>query len=296
MLSTDGMHFSETAEWILRAEVIAFIRGAGGVRTAAMGHTMLVGCVKHPLPRSLGGGLGYLLRVSGGGVRSFSAGTRRSGTKREDKMIKFKGIIFDLDGVICSTDRYHYQAWKRAVAPLGVEFNERINNRLRGVSRRESLQIILERYAGTLSERERKEICETKNAYYRELLADMSEKDLSGEVSDTLIRLKGSGVKIAVGSSSKNTKLILGKLGILGLFDAIADGNDIVRSKPDPEVFLKAAEKLGESPRDCAVVEDAVSGIEAAKAGGFYAIAISDATRSPLADRTLRTLSDLLEE
>lgn len=209
-------------------------------------------------------------------------------------MIEFKSIIFDLDGVICFTDKYHYWAWKKAVAYLNVDFNEEINNRLRGVSRMDSLNIILENYHGEVSEEEKERICETKNDMYREMLEDMSMKDLSKDVLDTLVQLKGYGVKIAIGSSSKNTKLILSKLGIIDLFDAIADGNDIVKSKPDPEVFLKAAEKIGEQPDNCAVVEDAISGIEAAKAGGFYAIAISDATKSPLADRTIKKLSDIL--
>ena len=210
-------------------------------------------------------------------------------------MIEFKSIIFDLDGVICFTDKYHYWAWKKAVAYLNVDFNEEINNRLRGVSRMDSLNIILENYHGEVSEEEKERICETKNDMYREMLEDMSMKDLSKDVLDTLVQLKGYGVKIAIGSSSKNTKLILSKLGIIDLFDAIADGNDIVKSKPDPEVFLKAAEKLGEKPCACAVVEDAVSGIEAAKAGGFYAIAISDATKSPKADRAINKLADILK-
>lgn len=209
-------------------------------------------------------------------------------------MIRFNGVIFDLDGVICFTDKYHYKAWKKAVEPLGVEFNEKINNRLRGVSRMDSLNIILENYNGYLTEEEKEGICRFKNDLYREMLEDMSFKDLSKEVLDALATLKGCGVKIAIGSSSKNTKLILNKLGIINIFDAIADGNDIVKSKPDPEVFLKAAQKLGEKPCDCAVVEDAVSGIEAAKAGGFYAIAISDAAKSPLADKTIDKLSDLI--
>ncbi|MGN1104373.1 MAG: beta-phosphoglucomutase [Candidatus Coproplasma sp.] len=209
-------------------------------------------------------------------------------------MIRYNNVIFDLDGVICSTDKFHYLAWKRAVEPLGVEFNEGINNRLRGVSRMESLNIILERYDGRLPEEEKVKLCEYKNNLYREMLSTMSMKDLSKDVLDTLVGLKGCGKKIAIGSSSKNTKLILEKLGIIDLFDAIADGNDIVRSKPDPEVFLKAAQMLGEGPSDCAVVEDAESGIQAAAAGGFYAIAISDARKSPLADLKINKLSDLL--
>lgn len=126
------------------------------------------------------------------------------------------------------------------------------------------------------------------------MLKDMSEKDLPKDVSDTLYGLKTCGKKIAIGSSSKNAKLILEKLGIIDVFDAIADGNDIIKSKPDPEVFLKAAEKLGESPSNCAVVEDSMSGIIAAKAGGFYAVAISDAKKSPIADLRIEKLSNIL--
>ncbi|MGN0807481.1 MAG: beta-phosphoglucomutase [Candidatus Coproplasma sp.] len=210
-------------------------------------------------------------------------------------MIKFNNVIFDLDGVICSTDKFHYLAWKRAVEPLGVEFNESVNNRLRGVSRMDSLNIILKKYDGQISQTEKVKLCEYKNNLYREMLSTLSMKDLSKDVLDTLVGLKGCGKKIAIGSSSKNTKLILEKLGIIELFDAIADGNDILKSKPDPEVFLKAAEMLGEKSCDCAVVEDAESGIQAAVAGGFYAIAISDARKSPLADMKINKLSDLLK-
>lgn len=209
-------------------------------------------------------------------------------------MIDFKCVIFDLDGVICFTDKYHYLEWKKAVEHLDVEFNEMINNRLRGVSRMDSLNIILENYQGEISKEEKEHICEIKNDMYRKMLENMSMKDLSKDVLDTLVQLKGFGIKIGIGSSSKNTKIILSKLGIIDLFDAIADGNDIVNSKPDPEVFLKTAQKLGEKPCNCAVVEDAVSGIEAAKAGGFYAVAISDAAKSSLADRVINKLSDIL--
>jgi beta-phosphoglucomutase len=210
-------------------------------------------------------------------------------------MINVEGIIFDLDGVICSTDKYHYQAWKQAVKPLHIKFDETINNRLRGVSRMDSLNIILENYEGTLTEEHKQTICDFKNSLYREMLADLSLKDLSPDVFNTLMEVKAYGIKIAIGSSSKNTKLILEKLGIVDLFDAITDGNEITNSKPNPEVFLKAAAKLHLSPSECAVVEDAISGIEAAKRGGFYAIAISDATKSPLADMKISKLSDLLK-
>lgn len=209
--------------------------------------------------------------------------------------MKLKGIIFDLDGVICFTDKYHYQAWKQAVEPLNVQFDEAINNRLRGVSRMDSLNIILENFQGHITEEEKQALCEKKNNIYKELLCNLSMKDLSKDVLYTLFNLKGLGVKIAIGSSSKNTKHILTNLGIIDMFDAIADGNDITYSKPNPEVFLKAAEKLKLNPDECAVVEDAFAGIEAAKSGGFLAIAIGDAIKCDLADKKIQNLSDILE-
>lgn len=209
-------------------------------------------------------------------------------------MCKMKGIIFDLDGVLCSTDIYHYRAWKEAVAPLGINVDESINNKLRGVSREQSLEIILKEAGVALTDKQKREICDKKNAIYVGLLSNLSIADLSENVLNTLLGLKACGIKIAVGSSSKNTRIILSALGISDLFDAVADGNEITKSKPDPEVFLKAAKKLNLSPSDCAVVEDAVSGIEAAKRGGFYAIAISDACNCPLADKRIKVLSDIL--
>lgn len=209
--------------------------------------------------------------------------------------MKLKGVIFDLDGVICFTDKFHYEAWKQTVEPLGIPFDETINNRLRGVSRMDSLNIILENFDGRLTEEEKVALCEKKNDIYKNLLSDLSSRDVSKDVLDTLFHLKGMGVKIAIGSSSRNTKYILHNLGIMNLFDAVVDGNDITRSKPNPEVFLKAAEKLTLNPDDCAVVEDAVAGIEAAKTGGFLAIAIGDATKSDLADIKISNVFKILQ-
>ena len=157
--------------------------------------------------------------------------------------MKYQAVIFDLDGVICSTDEYHYQAWKQMADSMGIYFDRTINNRLRGVSRMESLEIILERYDGpALSEARKVELATMKNDLYRESLHQLSPADLSAEVKDTLDALRAAGLKLAIGSSSKNTKFILGQLGLGSYFDAISDGNNITRSKPDPEVFLKAAE------------------------------------------------------
>lgn len=204
-------------------------------------------------------------------------------------------IIFDLDGVLVFTDKFHYKAWKKLADSIGVYFDEEINNRLRGVSRMDSLDIILERYEGeTMSSERKKELAETKNAYYRELLATLTEDDVSIEVRDTLAELKKKGIRIAIGSSSKNAKFIIEQVGLTGVFDAISDGTNITHSKPDPEVFLKAAEFLGENPSTCMVVEDAEAGIDAAIAGGMYSAAIGDAVGCNKADYTLNSISDVL--
>ena len=153
-----------------------------------------------------------------------------------------KAVIFDLDGVICFTDKYHYIAWKKLADKEGIYFDETINNRLRGVSRMDSLDIILEKATKKYSQAEKEDMAAEKNATYVELLKEMSPSDLSDEVRGTLNELRNRGYKLAIGSSSKNTKMILGQLGLGDFFDAISDGTNITKSKPDPEVFLKAAE------------------------------------------------------
>lgn len=207
-----------------------------------------------------------------------------------------KGIIFDLDGVIVFTDRFHYQAWKAIADEQGIYFDEDINNRLRGVGRMESLDIILERYEGIpLSRAQKEALAAKKNDIYRELLKQMTPEDVSAEVRDTLIKLRERGYRLALGSSSRNAKFILQQVNLSDAFDAISDGTNITKSKPDPEVFLKAAEFLGLKPKECAVVEDAYAGIDAAKAGDMTAVAIGDAVHAPNADYTLGTFLDLLK-
>jgi beta-phosphoglucomutase len=209
--------------------------------------------------------------------------------------MKYKAIIFDLDGVICHTDHYHYLAWKQLADKLGVYFDETINNRLRGVSRMESLEIILERLDGrVLTKEEKVELAEEKNERYKELLKKMSPQDLSQEVKDTLDFLRTQGLKLAIGSSSKNARLILSQIGLENFFDAISDGNNITMSKPHPEVFLKAAEYLGIEPKDCMVVEDAKAGIEAATVVGMDSGAIGDACGYQLATYDLPKFSSIL--
>ena len=208
--------------------------------------------------------------------------------------MKYKGIIFDLDGVICSTDHYHYLAWKALADRLGVYFDETINNRLRGVSRMASLDIVLERSDRAYSLEEKAAFAEEKNNTYRELLKRMSPADLSPEVKETLDTLRSRGLLLGIGSSSKNTKFILSRIGLGDYFDKISDGTNITRSKPDPEVFLKAASFLGLKPADCLVVEDAKAGIEAARAAGMDSAAIGDAAGCGLATYDLVRFSDLI--
>jgi len=209
--------------------------------------------------------------------------------------MRYKGIVFDLDGVICSTDDYHYLAWKALADQLGIEFDKQINNRLRGVSRMESLEIVLEKSVKAYSNAEKAQLAEVKNALYRELLGQMSEADLSEEVSKTLDALRAKGLKLAIGSSSRNTPFILERIGLSDFFDAVSDGNNITRSKPDPEVFLKAAAMLGLNPAECLVVEDAHAGVEAAVNGGFDCAAMGDARDDERATWHLRRFTDILE-
>lgn len=209
--------------------------------------------------------------------------------------MRFKAIIFDLDGVICSTDEYHYLAWKAMADGIGVPFDRGINNRLRGVSRMRSLEIILERFNGALSQPEKEALAEQKNELYKQYLRRMRPADLSVEVRATLDALREMGLKLAIGSSSKNAPLILQQIGLAGYFDAVSDGNNIARSKPDPEVFLKAAQMLCLPPEDCLVVEDAVSGAQAGRAGSFTVACLGDASSVKAGDFNLNTFSELAD-
>ena len=207
-----------------------------------------------------------------------------------------KAFIFDLDGVLVFTDKFHYQAWKQMADGMGIYFDETINNRLRGVSRADSLEIILERYEGEpLSQEKKEELMKEKNDAYRALLATMTPADVSDEVRTTLKKLREGGCKLALGSSSKNAKFILEQVQLMDAFDAISDGTNITRSKPDPEVFQKAGEFLGESPDNCVVVEDAYAGIDAAKAAQMEAVGIGEAASYDKADYHIQSFGELLK-
>lgn len=206
-----------------------------------------------------------------------------------------KAFIFDLDGVLVSTDKYHYQAWKKMADDEGIYFDEKINDRLRGVSRMASLGIVLERAGRQYTEEEKVALANKKNDLYRDLLKNLTPADRLAGVTETLEKLRAEGFLLAVGSSSKNTPTILDKIGYGGYFDAVSDGNNITKSKPDPEVFVKAAEMLRLPAEECFVVEDAKAGIDAAKAGGFASVGIGDAADYDKTDYKISTISDILK-
>lgn len=208
---------------------------------------------------------------------------------------KIQAIIFDLDGVLVHTDQYHYQAWQQLAKKLDIPFDHNINNRLRGVSRMESLEILLETYQGKpLSDTEKLALAEGKNVCYQKLLEQMTPESVSNEVRSLLADLRARGYRLAVGSSSKNARTILQRTELTDFFDAISDGNNISQSKPDPEVFCKAAEYLGVPCENCAVVEDAASGILAARRAGMFPIAYGSVTGADLSVRKIGFLTDLL--
>lgn len=206
-----------------------------------------------------------------------------------------RGVIFDLDGVICFTDEYHYLAWKELADREHIYFDREVNNRLRGVSRMASLEIVLERADKAYAPEEKETMAAAKNDAYRRLLMRMTPADVTEETRQTLETLRRKGMRLAIGSSSRNARLILGRIGLGEFFDAISDGNNIAHSKPDPEVFLKAAQMLGLEPEECLVVEDAQAGIQAAHDGGFHNAAMGDAVKCELAENLLESFSDLLK-
>ena len=187
-----------------------------------------------------------------------------------------KACIFDLDGVIVDTVEAHFTAWKTIAEELDINFTEKENELLKGVSRVESMQIILDLGGVSLPDKEREQLIERKNELYVSIISSMTREDILPGVLDSLALLKEQNIACAIGSSSKNASRILDAIDLSKEFDTIVDGNHLKNSKPDPEVFLLAAEKLGLDPHECTVIEDASSGVEAAKRGGMHCIAIGD--------------------
>ncbi|RYU94813.1 beta-phosphoglucomutase [Emticicia agri] len=185
-----------------------------------------------------------------------------------------KAFLFDLDGVIVDTAIYHYQAWKQMANGLGFDISEEFNEQLKGVSRMDSLDIILTHGGIELSQEEKLALATQKNENYLNLVSKMSPEDILPGVTDFFAQVKKENIKTALGSVSKNAKLILESIGMSDDFDAIIDGTKIAKGKPDPEVFLKGAEELVVLPEECLVFEDAVAGVEAGKNGGMKVVGI----------------------
>lgn len=204
-----------------------------------------------------------------------------------------KAAIFDLDGVIVSTDELHYKAWKKIADNENIYFDRNINERLRGVSRLESLEIILEKSTKKYTSEEKEELAESKNKLYREYLNDLSSKDILPGVNELLKAIKKYDIKISIGSSSKNARYILEKIGLIDMFDVIVDGNDISKSKPDPEVFIKARTKLNAIDSECIVFEDAVSGIEAANSANCISVAVGEIYNIPIARYGYKSIEEV---
>lgn len=208
--------------------------------------------------------------------------------------MRYEAVIFDLDGVLCYTDDLHFQAWKRIADELGIAFGPADNDRLRGIGRLDSLEILLGARSAGFSPVEKAALAEKKNRWYQDLLETLGPGDLEPEAHTVLSALRRQGVRLAIGSSSKNARRILSRLGISDRFDAISDGVGLARSKPDPEVFLRAAAMLRVPPAACLVVEDAASGVEAALAAGMDCAAIGDAGGLEAATYRIGGLEELL--
>lgn len=204
-----------------------------------------------------------------------------------------QAVLFDLDGVLVSTDELHFNAWERLAHDLSITtFTRADNARQRGVSRMASLEVVLEKSGRSFNAEEKFALAKKKNGYYVELLQTVNEAYILPNAKDTMVHLREMGVRVAVGSASKNAEFILKQTGLFTLCDAVASGKDITRSKPDPEVFLVAAKKLNMQPKHCLVVEDADAGIEAGHAGGMCTLAVGPAQNHPLADFHAKSLAD----
>lgn len=207
-------------------------------------------------------------------------------------MTNIKACIFDLDGVIVDTAKYHFLAWQRLAKELDIHFTEHDNERLKGVSRVESLKIILEIGQKSLSDTDFETAMTRKNAWFLDYIHQMTPKEVLPGVQTFLDELKAKHIKIALASSSKNAPTILTQIKMLEYFEAIIDGNQVIETKPNPEIFLKAAAAVGEQPQDCVVFEDAIAGVEAARNGGFKVVGIGSAEVLGEADIVITGFSD----
>lgn len=198
-----------------------------------------------------------------------------------------KACIFDLDGVIVDTAHYHFLAWKRLAKELGIELTEQDNEKLKGVSRMHSLEIILSLGGVSLSAHEKETLANKKNGWFVDYLERMAPEEIFPGVKQLIGELRSKGIRVGLASSSKNAKTVIQLLHIQHAFDAVVDGNMITHSKPHPEIFLLAAHKLGVDPKDCVVFEDAEAGVEAALAAGMKCVGVGSSEQLHKADKVV---------
>jgi beta-phosphoglucomutase len=203
---------------------------------------------------------------------------------------RFKAVIFDLDGVITDTARFHYLAWKRLADGIGAPFDEAANEELKGIDRMGSLDLILRRAPGSFGMDEKLALADAKNRHYVELVATMTPRDLLPGALRALEQVRAAGLRTGLASVSKNAFTVLDRLGIRDRFDYVVDAATVANSKPDPEIFLRAASALGVDPRDCLGVEDAAAGVASIKAAGMVAVGVGDARVLRQADVVIPSL------
>lgn len=207
--------------------------------------------------------------------------------------LELKGCLFDMDGVIVDSAVHHFVAWKRLADELSIPFTEEDNHALKGLSRVDSLEQILRMGHLQLDEKTKLKLMAQKNAWYLDLIKGMRAKDILPGARELIEELVADGIKVGLGSSSRNAQLILDNVGLTPLFDTVVDGNHITLSKPDPEVFLKGAQALGLDPSEVVVFEDAESGVKAAKSGGFFAVGVGSEEQLGQADVVVPSMKEV---
>lgn len=206
--------------------------------------------------------------------------------------MRYHAAIFDLDGVIVNTSVYHYKAWKKIAEKLGFTLTLKQNELLKGVSRMASLDIIEKLSGKNLTESKKEQLADEKNKQYIQFVSRITSEDLLPGVMECFLALKQQNAKIVLGSASKNALLVLHHLGIEKMFDAIIDGNQVTKAKPDPEVFIKGADACGIQPNNCVVFEDSAAGIQAANAAGMFSVFLGKSNPLIYADYTANRLND----